>query len=47
MIKETKREYAIRLLKENGCMINSCLGKDELKKFSGDFVGYLINILKK
>lgn len=47
MTKESKRECAIRLLKENGCMINSCLGKDELKKFNGDFVGYLINVLKQ
>ncbi len=43
--KETKRECAIRLLKENGCMIDSCLTKDELERFNGDFVGYLINVL--
>lgn len=44
---ETKRECAIRLLKENGCMINSCLSKEELKKFNGDFVEYLSNVLKQ
>lgn len=35
MTKESKRECNVRLLKENGCMINSCLGKDELKNSMG------------
>ena len=41
-----KRELAIRMLKENACMFNSCLAKDELKHFKNyDFVQYLINCL--
>ena len=41
---ESKRELAIRMLKENACMFNSCLAKDELKHFKNyDFVQYLIN----
>lgn len=46
-MKETKKECAVRLLKENHCMINSCLSKEELKNFNGDFVQYLINVLKQ
>lgn len=43
---ESKRELAIRMLKENACMLNSCLAKDELKHFKNyDFVQYLINRL--
>ena len=43
---ESKRELAIRMLKENACMFNSCLAKDELKHFKNyDFVQYLINCL--
>ena len=43
---ESKRELAIRMLKENACMFNSCLVKDELKHFKNyDFVQYLINCL--
>ena len=43
---ESKRELAIRMLKENACMFNSCLAKDELKHFNNyDFVQYLINRL--
>ena len=43
---ESKRELAIRMLKENACMFNSCLAKDELKYFKNyDFVQYLINCL--
>ena len=43
---ESKRELAIRMLKENACMFNSCLTKDELKHFKNyDFVQYLINCL--
>ena len=43
---ESKRELAIRMLKENACMFNSCLVKDELKHFKNyDFVQYLINRL--
>ena len=43
---ESKRELAIRKLKENACMFNSCLAKDELKHFKNyDFVQYLINRL--
>ena len=43
---ESKRELAIRILKENVCMFNSCLAKDELKYFKNyDFVQYLINCL--
>ena len=43
---ESKRELAIRMLKENACMFNSCLAKDELKHFKNyDFVQYLINRL--
>ena len=43
---ESKRELAIRILKENACMFNSCLAKDELKHFKNyDFVQYLINCL--
>lgn len=43
---ELKRELAIRILKENACMFNSCLVKDELKHFKNyDFVQYLINCL--
>ena len=43
---ESKRELAIRKLKENACMFNSCLAKDELKHFKNyDFVQYLINCL--
>ena len=43
---EPKRELAIRMLKENACMFNSCLAKDELKHFKNyDFVQYLINCL--
>ena len=43
---ESKRELAIRMLKENACMLNSCLAKDELKRFKNyDFVQYLINCL--
>lgn len=43
---ESKRELAIRMLKENVCMFNSCLAKDELKHFKNyDFVQYLINCL--
>ena len=42
----SKRELAIRMLKENACMFNSCLAKDELKHFNNyDFVQYLINRL--
>ena len=42
----SKRELAIRMLKENACMFNSCLAKDELKHFKNyDFVQYLINRL--
>ena len=41
-----KKELAIRMLKENACMFNSCLAKDELKRFKNyDFVQYLINCL--
>ena len=41
-----KRELAIKILKENACMFNSCLAKDELKHFKNyDFVQYLINYL--
>lgn len=44
---ENKREFAIRLLKENACMFNSCLSKEDLKRFKDyDFVQYLINCLK-
>ena len=43
---ESKRELAIRMLKENACMFNSCFAKDELKHFKNyDFVQYLINCL--
>ena len=43
---ESKRELAIRMLKENACMFNSCLAKDDLKHFKNyDFVQYLINCL--
>ena len=43
---ESKRELAIKILKENACMFNSCLAKDELKRFKNyDFVQYLINYL--
>ena len=43
---ESKRELAIKILKENACMFNSCLAKDELKRFKNyDFVQYLINCL--
>ena len=43
---ESKRELAISMLKENACMFNSCLAKDELKHFKNyDFVQYLINRL--
>lgn len=43
---ESKRKIAIRILKENACMFNSCLAKDELKHFKNyDFVQYLINCL--
>ena len=43
---ESKRELAIKILKENACMFNSCLAKDELKHFKNyDFVQYLINCL--
>ena len=43
---ESKRELAIRMLKENACMFNSCLVKDELKHFKNyNFVQYLINCL--
>ena len=43
---ESKRELAIRMLKENACMFNSCLAKDELKHFKNyDFVQYFINCL--
>ena len=43
---ESKRELTIRMLKENACMFNSCLAKDELKHFKNyDFVQYLINCL--
>ena len=43
---ESKRELAIMMLKENACMFNSCLAKDELKHFKNyDFVQYLINRL--
>ena len=45
-MSESKRELAIRMLKENACMFNSCLAKDELKRFKNyDFVQYLINCL--
>ena len=45
-MSESKRELAIRMLKENACMFNSCLTKDELKHFKNyDFVQYLINCL--
>ena len=41
-----KRELAIKILKENVCMFNSCLAKDELKHFKNyDFVQYLIKCL--
>ena len=41
-----KRELAIKILKENACMFNSCLAKDELKHFKNyDFVQYLIKCL--
>ena len=43
---ESKRELAIRMLKENACMFNSCLAKDDLKHFKNyDFVQYLKNCL--
>lgn len=43
---ESKRELAIRMLKENDCMLNSCLNEDELKHFKNyDFIQYLINCL--
>ena len=43
---ESKRELAIKILKENACMFNSCLAKDELKHFKNyDFVQYLSNYL--
>ena len=43
---ESKRELAIRMLKENAFMFNSCLTKDELKHYKNyDFVQYLINYL--
>ena len=43
---ESKRELAIKILKENACMFNSCLAKDELKHFKNyDFVQYLLNCL--
>ena len=45
-MSESKRELAIKILKENACMFNSCLAKDELKHFKNyDFVQYLINCL--
>lgn len=45
-MKESKRQLAIRILKENACMFNSCLSKEELKHFKNyDFVQYLINSL--
>ena len=45
-MSESKRELASRMLKENACMFNSCLAKDELKYFKNyDFVQYLINCL--
>lgn len=45
-MSESKRELAIRMLKENACMFNSCLAKNELKHFKNyDFVQYLINCL--
>ena len=45
-MSESKRELAIRMLKENACMFNSCLAKDELKYFKNySFVQYLINCL--
>lgn len=42
-----KRELAMDILKQNACMINSCLSKDELKRFNGDYVGYLENCIKR
>lgn len=42
-----KRELAMDILKQNACMINSCLLKDELKRFNGDYVGYLENCIKR
>ena len=43
---ESKRELAIRMLKENACMFNSCLAKSELRHFKNyNFVQYLINCL--
>ena len=45
-MSESKRELAIKILKENACMFNSYLAKDELKRFKNyDFVQYLINCL--
>lgn len=41
-----KRKIAILLLEENAIMINSLLTKQEQKKFNGDFVSYLVRIIK-
>lgn len=43
---ESKRECAIRLLKENGYM-NNRLAKEDLKRFNVNFAEYLINVLKQ
>lgn len=41
----SKRETAIELIHSNRCMINSCLAKEELKQFNGDFAEYIIRQL--
>ena len=41
----SRRETAIELIHSNRCMINSCLAKEELKQFNGDFAEYIIRQL--
>lgn len=44
--RKSRRELAKSVLKENACMFNSCLSKDDLQHFKNyDFVQYLINCL--
>lgn len=45
--KKNKKDYAIELLEENACMINGLLTKQEMRKFNGDFVHYLVNCLNR
>ena len=44
-INPSKLDVALNIIDDNYIMFNSCLSSNELKKFNGDFSGYLIRQL--